>query len=117
MVIDLALQYLKGDEKMWFSRTMDDETTKFFITLGYKVDWDRDKRGRWYEISDEEHMIVQIDCGVPLEHLIEDMGCWAKGLPTVSGSSYEIRTPDVLNEQFKKLCLAAFTKFSEDRTV
>jgi hypothetical protein len=73
------------------SKSVDDEVARFFQSLGYEVDWDFDSKGRWYEIGDDKGVFCQIDSGVPLAHIIEDMACFADGKDGTSASDYEIR--------------------------
>lgn len=91
------------------SPTPDDEITRYFVKLGYKVDWDfsRHEGIEWYEISDDDRDLLQIDMGVSLRALREDMTCWSKGEEGTSDEDYEVHsilwdTP-VVNRLLKKV--------------
>lgn len=75
---------------------VENEFTTFFTGLGYTVDWEQSRRSgdEWYEIIDDEGLICQIDMGVPLAHVIEDLACFARGVPGTSASDYSINAPD-----------------------
>lgn len=51
---------------------------EFFETLGYKVTWDRNRTACWFELHDDG-LVAQIDMGVPLDVIIEDMIAWHLG--------------------------------------
>jgi len=61
----------------------DGEVKQYFEKLGYRVSWDMNTRAgeKWWEIFDKKsgQLIVQIDLGVPLADIIEDICCFHKG--------------------------------------
>jgi hypothetical protein len=61
----------------------DGEVKQYFEKLGYRVSWDMNTRAheKWWEIFDKktDELIIQIDMGVPLADIIEDICCFAKG--------------------------------------
>ena len=65
----------------------DGEVKQYFEKLGYRVSWDFNTRSgeRWWEIYDKEEggLIVQIDMGVPLKYVIEDICSFHKGTPCI----------------------------------
>jgi hypothetical protein len=54
---------------------MDKEFISFFEGLGYNVSWDHSRRtgAVWWEILSEGKLVIQIDKGVPLDILLEDL--------------------------------------------
>lgn len=63
-----------------------DEVSEYFESLGYEVSWDFNTRSgeRWWEIIDKDGgMIVQIDMGVPLKYVIEDISCFHRKIPCI----------------------------------
>ena len=78
-----------------FATLEDDPIASFFESLGYSVGWDCDLRlgERWYEVSDKKGMFVQIDMGVPLEHLRQDFTDHLAGREMSSESDYDVRGP------------------------
>lgn len=66
-----------------------DEITDYFESLGYKTTWDCNTRQgiEWYEILEDNHLVCQIDIGVPLADLIEDMLCWEQDKEGTSKSN------------------------------
>lgn len=91
----------------------DSELIAFFKEIGYGVDWDHD-RGRmhyWHEVLDNKRMIVQIDMGVPLPALIEDLPLIAEGKTGTSTVRYEIRAKNADDLQaFVHRCLEGWKK-------
>ncbi len=91
----------------------DSELIAFFKEIGYGVGWDHD-RGRtlyWHEILDDKRMIVQIDMGVPLPALIEDLPLIAEGKTGTSMVRYEIRAKNADDLQaFVSRCLEGWKK-------
>ena len=77
-----------------------DEVAAYFRNLGYRVSWDckRNTGEVWYEIIDEHGIICQIDQGVPLEAIVEDLTCMAHGMAHgkegTSEPVYKINLPD-----------------------
>jgi hypothetical protein len=81
-----------------------DEITQYFTKLGYQVSWDFSTQDstRWYEILDSNRLLLQIDKGVSLSALREDMICWNKGEEGTSNESFEVHstlwdTPEIKN--------------------
>jgi hypothetical protein len=78
-----------------------DPIVAYFANLGYNVEWDG--RGgpngwasgrRWYNLFNtfcNEPIHVQIDFGVPLSAIIEDMVAWAEGREATSSVDYSVR--------------------------
>lgn len=56
----------------------DDGVQAFFEMLGYTVRWDRNRNGAWFELYDDG-LVAQIDMGVSLDVIIEDMIAWHLG--------------------------------------
>ena len=79
------------------------EVVAFFESLGYAVGWDF--RGgtdpSWHEIRDEGELVCQIDSGIPLSDILEDLLCIHEHKPTTSKSEYTINAPDTV--KFDKL--------------
>lgn len=76
---------------------VDDDVTRYFKSLDYKVDWDFNRRSSayWYEICDSSGgLICQIGMGVPLTDIIEDLTAMAAGLPGTSKSDYIINAKE-----------------------
>lgn len=48
---------------------------EFFESLGYYVGWDHNRHGSWFELHDDG-IVAQVDMGVPLEFIVEDMIAW-----------------------------------------
>lgn len=73
----------------------DAKVTAYFEALGYTVGWDQNRtHGSWHEIKDSKgDLICQIDMGVPLADIVEDMTAMAAGRPGTSGSDYTICAP------------------------
>ena len=72
----------------------DDEIVRYFTKLGYKVDWDFSHREgiEWYEISDNDRGLLQIDMGVSLRALREDMTRWNNGEEGTSDEDYTVHS-------------------------
>lgn len=72
-----------------------DPVVAFFTCLGYTVSWDmnRSTGDEWYEILDGDYMVAQIDMGVPLAHIREDMTRWHEGKDGTSPSDYTVNMP------------------------
>ena len=51
---------------------------EFFESLGYHVTWDHNREGSWFELH-EDGLVAQVDMGVPLDVIIEDMIAWHLG--------------------------------------
>jgi hypothetical protein len=87
---------------------MDNEVSQYFKSLGYSVGWDFKAFTRevWHEIYTKEGKLVcQIDKGVPLSAIIEDLKCFYLGKDGTSNFDYKICAPESeeLNELFKKV--------------
>lgn len=79
-----------------FSQLSDtDPYVIYFSRLGYTVDWDMNTRQglKWYEILEDGKLVSQIDMGIPLADVIEDIACWAQGRDATSKSDYAIIAP------------------------
>lgn len=72
----------------------DDEIARYFTKLGYQVSWDFSRREgvEWYEISDDRNELLQIDMGVSLKALREDMICWSKDEEGTSDEDYAVHS-------------------------
>jgi hypothetical protein len=84
-----------------------DNVTEYFSGLGYQVTWDFSRRTgeEWYEIMEDDELVAQIDKGVPLADIIEDLLCLHRGLKKgTSKSDYKISTGDEDDQSaFKRL--------------
>jgi hypothetical protein len=67
------------------------EVPDYFRSLGFKVSWDFSKISweHWWEIYDGD-ITVQIDQGVALADILEDLECIAEGRETTSKPIYKI---------------------------
>jgi hypothetical protein len=74
---------------------VNDDFARFFRSLGYTVTWDFDRRSseQWYELLDGEHLVCQVDRGVPLAHFLEDLPAILEGRRGTSESNYTVRCP------------------------
>jgi hypothetical protein len=68
------------------------EIVEYFEGLGYKVDYDYSQRlgESWHEICDDKGLIAQIDIGVPLKDILQDLCQFHLGKPGISKSDYKI---------------------------
>lgn len=82
---------------------VDDDFTRFFAGLGCAVTWDYHGGARWYEILDEDRLVMQIDMGVPLAHFLEDLPLLAQDKPGTSSSKYEVRIER--ESDLKEICV------------
>lgn len=86
---------------------LDQEVRDYFRALGYTVNWDfNQKTGEiWHEISLNGNLVCQIDMGIPLVAIIEDLKCFARNLPGTSKYDYKINMPDngFFEEMIKKI--------------
>lgn len=75
---------------------------KYFTDLGYKVLDDFSSRTCecWHEIYGDKGLICQIDKGIPLNDILEDLKCIAEGKDGTSKSDYKICLPE--NEETRK---------------
>lgn len=72
----------KREEAERQERRNNKEVIDFFKKLGYRMGWDFNRaRGQeWHELYDENgYLVAQIDMGVPLKYIVEDMISWHKG--------------------------------------
>ena len=72
------------------------EVTAYFEALGYETTWDfkRSTGEHWHEICDDEGLVAQIDMGVPLTDIVEDVIAWyEKRDTTTNGKEYTINLP------------------------
>lgn len=78
------------------SPTPDNDITRYFVKLGYKVSWDFSRRtdDQWYEINDDQGEVAQIDMTCTLAGLREDMTCWREGREATSADNGRIALPD-----------------------
>ncbi len=70
----------------------DEDVKNFFSQNGFTHSWDfNSKTGEiWNEFYLNGKLICQIDIGVPLECLIEDLKCWKAGKEPTSSHDYMI---------------------------
>jgi hypothetical protein len=83
----------------------EDPFVKYFTDLGYSVDWDMSRRtGKyWYDITDSDGlMICQIDMGIPLGRIIDDLVRIRAGKPFSDGPDYTISGPET--DELDELC-------------
>lgn len=67
----------------------DENVINFFAENGFSHSWDFSKSGeKWHEFFLDGKMICQLDFGVPLECLIEDLKCWKAGKEATSSHDY-----------------------------
>ena len=84
---------------------------KFFEDLGYHVSWDFSNRygGFWWEfLDDNREIIAQIDMGVSLEYIVEDLCCFHlgnnKGIDRPDKPDYKVNgVGDQFDEMLKKV--------------
>lgn len=76
---------------------------KYFEDLGYTVSWDFNgiSGEHWFEIYKDNELIVQIDSGVPIEAIRNDLIRLYEGLEMNSNYNYKITGPD--SEEFFEL--------------
>ena len=79
---------------------------EFFENLGYEVEYE--SRGYfefWFNISNSEGLVCQIDQGVPLEDIIMDICEFYNGRKGISKSDWKCCGPDTpeLRKLFKKV--------------
>lgn len=73
---------------------MDEEIYNFFTKIGFDVTWDKQGSKYWYEISLGDKLI-QIDFGVPLSVILNDLKCDYQNIPQEdSGYEYIISGPE-----------------------
>lgn len=78
---------------------------QYFEALGYVVSWDRDSNGAWFELLKKGKMFAQIEMGIPLSDIIEDLICWHLKKPTTSKSDWTLSGPNsaTLSEMLRKV--------------
>lgn len=88
-----------------------EEVVAYFEQLGFSVHRDSDRRKGiyWHEISDEDGLICQIDGGVSLKSLREDMIAWYNGAKANVGcEDYDIAgsidRDGLMTPEFQRLC-------------
>ena len=83
----------------------DKEVSDFFKSIGYKMGWDRSFRLgiEWQEIYGEDGLVAQIDGGIPLSAIIQDLKALHKGREMDSGFNYTIGCKHN-DPAFKLLC-------------
>lgn len=78
----------------WLSaaRHSDPELVEFFKKLGYEVSWDGKMRTgeRWHEVFDGGRLVIQVDFGVPLTALLEDLPLLVEHKEGTSSHNYTI---------------------------
>jgi hypothetical protein len=81
----------------------DDEFANFFRGLGFEVDHDFSAREgkKGYEMRLGGALVMQIDMGVPLAHVLEDLPLLAENKPGTSASDYSIHATA---ETLKTVC-------------
>lgn len=96
----------------WYAQDVDDEVSRYFRSLGFEITWDfrHENRTRWYEIFVDGELVAQIDFGVPLARLIEDMILWSEDLSVMDPSDYDICVSEEREPQFKKILAAVVKK-------
>lgn len=101
MVTGMYIDYddLKSPEEKEREKALKDasredrKVTVYFKKLGYDVTWDQSfRRGEiWHEIMTKDNQLVcQVDKGVPLENIREDMIAWYNGKRGSSKTDYQI---------------------------
>lgn len=71
------------------SNQHDEDVIDFFAKNGFTNSWDFSKSGeKWNEFFLNGELICQLDMGVPLDHLIEDLKCWKDNKEPTSSSDY-----------------------------
>jgi hypothetical protein len=74
-----------------------DEVATYFRSLGFFVTWDFDQHTRlhWYEIYEDDKLLVQIDFGASLAAIQEDLPLLAAGKPgTSKGTDWKVYCED-----------------------
>mgnify|MGYP003402937358 CR=1 FL=1 len=85
---------------------------KYFYELGYTLSWDFSRRTNeyWHEIYDlNSKLVVQIDQGVPVEVVIDDIVELYSGIKTkLKWKEYKICGED--NDNFKLFCKKVYER-------
>lgn len=79
---------------------------EFFESLGYDVGHDGRRWGQqWFNILKDDHLVCQVDQGVPLTDIVMDMAQWHLGKDGISDNDWTCSGPDSpeLRELFKKV--------------
>lgn len=88
---------------------------EFFESMGYEVGQDGKRYGQqWWEIFRDGCLVCQVDQGVPLQDIIDDMSEMALGKPGVSKTDYTISGED--NDDLRNL-FHKVRKFKLDGTL
>jgi hypothetical protein len=92
LLSDRRLQELMGID----AQLDNDEVSRYFRSMGYSVTWDFSGRlnRKWYEVMDGQNLVCQIDFGVPLADILEDLPLLAEGKLGTSKSDYVISSED-----------------------
>jgi hypothetical protein len=54
-------------------KTINQEVIEYFESLGYQCDWDRCGGQKYHEILKDGELVAQIDMGIPLQAIKEDL--------------------------------------------
>ncbi len=83
----------------------DKEVKDFFVSLGYEVEQNGRYCRPWWEIFKDGLLVCQVDTGVSLQDIIDDMSEMALGNPGISKTNYIIsgEDSDDLTELFYKV--------------
>jgi len=91
----LTVQSAEEVERSW--NTLD--VTTYFEALGFDVAIKFGAGGRWHEVFDEDDagngkLLIQIDCGIPLADILEDLPLLAAGREGTSKSNFVVNGSD-----------------------
>ena len=87
------------------STGVDDDVVRYVRALWFEVTWDMSmrRRQRWYEIYDGDRLLCQIDMGIPLANILEDLPHMAEGrVGTSAGPDYEVTCDE--DAKLKLIC-------------
>lgn len=82
------------------------DVVAYFTRLGYKVGWDMNTREgvRWHEIIDADgKTVMQVDHGISLMGLREDIICWHEGREATSSEDYTVYVGGIDNPRAAEL--------------
>lgn len=74
--------------------------------MGYDVGSDGKRYGQqWWEIWKDDELVCQIDMGVPLQDIVDDITQWHLGKDGVSKSEWTLSGPETpaLKDLFRKV--------------